>query len=127
MLKRIIHSPYIFMLLVIALANWQLFVLKSGLQWDMMNFWMPWRYFMSECYNNGIVPLWNPYTQGGYPVHGDLQGPPYSPEAILVSFLFGQNIYVLNYCFVFYLHSSARAIFLPCGRILRRRHLICQV
>lgn len=113
--KRIIHSPYIFMLLVIALANWQLLVLKCGLQWDMMNFWMPWRYFMSECYNNGIVPLWNPYTQSGYPVHGDLQGPPYSPEAILVSFLFGQNIYVLNYCFVFYLYLGAVGMYKLAG------------
>jgi hypothetical protein len=92
-------------------ANWQLVFLQSGLEWDMMNFWMPWRHYMSECYNNGIVPLWNPYTQSGYPVHGDLQGPAYSPEAILVSFLFGQNIYVLNYCFVFYLFVASVAMY----------------
>jgi len=106
-LRNTLRSPYMILLLAVLAANWQLVFLQSGLEWDMMNFWMPWRYYMSECYNNGIVPLWDPYTQSGYPVHGDLQGPAYSPEAILVSFLFGQNIYVLNYSFVFYLFVAA--------------------
>lgn len=106
-LKNILSSPYTILLLIVLAANWQLVILQSCMEWDMMNFWMPWRYYMSECYNNGIVPLWDPYAQSGYPVHGDLQGPAYSPEAILVSFLFGQNIYVLNYCFVFYLYVAA--------------------
>jgi len=106
-LRNIFSSPYVILLLIVLAANWQLVLLQSGMEWDMMNFWMPWRQYMSECYNNGIVPVWNPYTQSGYPVHGDLQGPCYSPEAILVSFLFGQNIYVLNYCFVLYLFVAA--------------------
>jgi hypothetical protein len=110
-LKNIFSSPYAILLIMVIAANWQFVFLQSGLEWDMMNFWMPWRHYMSECYNNGIVPLWNPYTQSGYPMHGDLQGPAYSPEAILVSFLFGQNIYVLNYCFVFYLFVASVAMY----------------
>jgi hypothetical protein len=110
-LSTILHSPYFILLLLVLAANWQLVLLQQGMEWDMMNFWMPWRHYLSECYNNGIVPVWNPYAQSGYPVHGDLQGPPYSPEAILVSMLFGQNIYVLNYCFVFYLYVAAVALY----------------
>jgi len=106
-LRNIFSSPYVVLLLIVMAANWQLVFLQSGMEWDMMNFWMPWRHYMSECYNNGIVPVWEPYAQSGYPVHGDLQGPCYSPEAILISFLFGQNIYVLNYCFVLYLFVAA--------------------
>lgn len=106
-LMKKIFSPYVILLLLVIAANWQLVFLYRGLQWDMMNFWLPWRHYVSECYNNGIIPLWDPYTQGGYPVHGDLQGPAYSPEALLINFLFGQNVYVLNYCVVFYLYVSA--------------------
>ncbi len=110
-LKNILRSPYTVLLLAVLAANWQLVFLQRGMEWDMMNFWMPWRYYMSECYTNGIVPMWDPYTQSGYPVHGDLQGPAYSPEALLVSFLFGQNIYILNYCFVFYLFVASVGMF----------------
>lgn len=110
-LTNILRSPYTVLLLAVLAANWQLVFLQSGMEWDMMNFWMPWRHYMSECYNNGVVPLWNSYTQSGYPVHGDLQGPAYSPEAMLVSFLFGQNIYILNYCFVFYLFVASVGMF----------------
>lgn len=113
-LRHSAATPYLILLLAVLAANWQLVFLQSGMEWDMMNFWMPWRYYMSECYQNGIVPLWNPYAQGGYPVHGDLQGPAYSPEAILVSFLFGQNIHVLNYCFVFYLFVASAGMYKLC-------------
>ncbi len=95
-------------------ANWQLVFLVRTLQWDMINFWLPWRYFISECYNNGIIPMWDPYTQAGYPVHGDLQGPPFSPEAIVSSFLFGHNAYVLNYTFVFYLFLASCGMYKLC-------------
>lgn len=73
----------------------------------MIHFWHPWRYFISECYNNGIIPLWDPYTQMGYPVHGDLQGPAYNPEAIVSSFLFPVSVYFLNYLFLGYLILGA--------------------
>ena len=89
------------------MGNWQLFFCIKSLQWDVMNFWYPWRYFISECYTNGIVPLWDPYTQAGYPIHGDLQGPAYNPETIISSFLFPVSVYFLNYLFIGYLILGA--------------------
>ena len=100
--KKIIRSPLFVIVVMVCAANWQLLFGFNSLQWDVANFWHPWRYFISECYTNGIVPIWDPYTQAGYPVHGDLQGPAYNPEAIITSFLFPITVYFLNYLFIAY-------------------------
>jgi hypothetical protein len=105
--KKILQSPLFIIAVLVCIGNWQLFFCIKSLQWDMINFWYPWRYFISECYNNGIIPLWDPYTQAGYPVHGDLQGPAYNPEAIITSFLFPMSVYFLNYLFIGYLILGA--------------------
>lgn len=105
-LERFKNSPLAIIATTVAITNWQLlFGIKATL-WDMMNFWLPWRKYISECYTNGIVPLWNPYAQAGYPIQGDLQGPAYSPEAILDSFL-PVNVYSLGYIYIFYLIIGA--------------------
>jgi hypothetical protein len=105
--RQIIKSPLIIIVLIVCVANWQLLSGQRSLQWDALNFWQPWRYFISECYKNGLVPLWDPYTQAGYPVHGDLQGPAYNPEAIATSLLLPASVYVLNYIYVAYLILGA--------------------
>jgi hypothetical protein len=105
--KQIFQSPLFVIALLICAANWQLLLGFKSLHWDVLNFWHPWRYFIAECYTNGLVPQWDPYTQAGYPVHGDLQGPAYNPEAIISSFLFPINVYFFNYLFVAYLILGA--------------------
>jgi len=106
-LRQIVKSPLFIIILLVCTANWQLLSGLRSLQWDALNFWHPWRYFISECYKNGLVPLWDPYTQAGYPVHGDLQGPAYNPEAIATSLLLPASVYVLNYIYVGYLIVGA--------------------
>lgn len=96
-------QPLFYIVLIICAANWQLLFGIRSLQWDVTNFWAPWRYYISECYNNGFVPLWDPFAQAGYPVHGDLQGPAYSPEAILSSFVFPASMYFFNLLYLAYL------------------------
>ncbi len=102
-LKQIVRSPLFIIALIVCASNWQLLLGFKSLQWDALSFWHPWRYFISECYRNGIVPLWDPFTQAGYPVHGDLQGPAYNPEAIATSLVLPASVYVLNCIFVGYL------------------------
>jgi hypothetical protein len=104
---RIRRSPLALISFFVGAANWQLLFGLRATQWDMINFWLPWRHYIAQCYNSGIVPLWNPYSQGGYPIHGDLQGPAYSMEAILTSFISPINIYFLNFLYLFYLIVGA--------------------
>lgn len=111
LLNKIIRFPYLLISLIVSIANWQLLTGLKSLQWDMINFWLPWRYYIAECYTNGIIPLWNPYSQAGYPLHGDLQGPAYAWETMLSSFLFPINSLFLNYLYVAYLIFGAIGLF----------------
>lgn len=106
-IEFLLKSPLLSIVFCICTANWQLLFGLRSIKWDSENYWHPWRYFISECYNNGIVPLWNPYTQAGYPVHGDLQGPAYSIDAILSSFLFNGSVYSINIIYLAYLIFGA--------------------
>ena len=106
-LKKLTRSPLFIIVVLVCAANWQLLFCLKSLQWDIINFWYPWRYFIADCYNNGIIPLWDPYTQAGYPVHGDLQGPAYNPETIISSFLFNGSLCYINYLFIGYLILGA--------------------
>lgn len=63
---------------------------------------MPWRYYISECFQNHVFPFWNPYQQLGYPIHADLQGPTWYLESILLSITTGQTNYTLHFLFIFY-------------------------
>ena len=70
---------------------------------DMLDCWLPWRTFIADCLQNGEWPVWNPYQQMGYPVHADLQGPAWYPEALLLGGTIGQSIYVLQSLVIVYL------------------------
>ena len=70
---------------------------------DMLDCWLPWRTFIADCLQNGEWPVWNPYQQMGYPVHADLQGPVWYPEALLLGGTIGQSIYVLQALVIAYL------------------------
>lgn len=70
---------------------------------DMLDCWLPWRTFIADCLQNGEWPVWNPYQQMGYPVHADLQGPAWYPEALLLGATIGQSIYVLQGLVIVYL------------------------
>lgn len=37
------------------------------LKWDILDIHLPWKFFISECLKMGILPLWNPYVDLGFP------------------------------------------------------------
>ena len=97
------HFTYLFLLLVVSVfAYWQISFLKYSVTHDMINCWIPWRYYISECFQNHEFPFWNPYQQLGYPIHADLQGPTWYLESLLLSITTGQSNYTVQLLFVFY-------------------------
>ena len=84
------HFIYVTLLLIVAiLAYWQISSLKYLVTHDMINCWIPWRYYISNCIQNHTFPFWNPYQQLGYPIHADLQGPAWYIESLLLSMTVG--------------------------------------
>lgn len=102
--NRIKHLIALGSLPIIAiLAYWQVAFNSYILTHDFVNCWMPWRYYLSNCIQNGIFPYWNPYQQLGYPIHADLQGPIWYLESWFFSMLTQQNPMNLQYLFVGYI------------------------
>lgn len=88
----------------VLLTYWPL----SSFQWavahgDTLNCWLPWRWFISSCLQDGRFPLWNAHQQFGYPMHADLQGPAWYVEAIALGGTVGHGIRVLQALYLVYL------------------------
>ena len=97
-------QAFVFLLLCVLIAWWPLASFTgSVVHGDMLDCWLPWRTFIADCLQNGEWPVWNPYQQMGYPVHADLQGPSWYPEALLLGGTVGQSIYVQQVLVMIYL------------------------
>lgn len=106
------HWFYIALLFIIAvLAYWQISFLKYSVTHDMINCWIPWRYYISNCFENHTFPFWNPYQQLGYPIHADLQGPTWYPESILLSMTIGQDNVTVQLLFIFYVFMAGMGMY----------------
>jgi len=104
---------YISLLFIIAvIAYWQIAFLKYSVTHDMINCWIPWRYYISNCIENHTFPFWNPYQQLGYPIHADLQGPTWYLESLLLSITVGQNNYTVQLLFIFYVFLAGTGMYL---------------
>ena len=66
-------KTYLLFLVVSIAAYWQIAFLQYSVQWDMLDCFLPWRYFVGESLQNGNLPFWNPYQHLGYPIHADLR------------------------------------------------------
>lgn len=107
---KLLTPSNILLLLIVLLAYWQIAFMQYTLQWDALDCWLPWRYFIGESLHKGMLPMWNPYQQMGYPIHADLQGPAWYPESFITAFTLGHNIYSLQLLFVLYIFVGGMGI-----------------
>ncbi len=72
------------LVVLVLLAFWPI---TSGLylpKWDNVDCYLPYRYFVHFSYENGQLPLWNPFQHLGYPAYSDLQNGLYNPIVWLI-------------------------------------------
>lgn len=104
-------SVYLLFLFICLVAYSGIAFLSYSLKWDMLDCYLPWRYYVGESIQNGVFPLWNPYQHLGYPIHADLRSVFY-PEAILVGLLRGYSIYTLHFLFITYLSLAGFGMYM---------------
>ena len=107
---RIIYMFLAFLLLTV-IAYWQVALLQNSLKWDMLGCYLPWRYHVGECLQNGVFPFWNPYTHFGYPIHADLRSVWY-PETFLIGLTTGYSYLTLHLLFVLHLSLAGLGMYL---------------
>lgn len=85
--------------------------LQYSLKWDMIDCYLPWRYFVAENLRFGVFPLWNPYQHLGYPIFADLRSVWY-PEPWLIALTGGYCNYTLHFLFIAYLTIAGTGMYM---------------
>lgn len=116
MLQQKPHTLFIYItfLVIAVIAYWQIAFLQNSLKWDMIDCYLPWRFHVGECLQNGVFPYWNPYTHGGYPIHADLRSVWY-PEAFIIGLTTGYSNLTLHLLFIIYLSLAGLGMYLLAG------------
>ena len=89
-------KPVFAAVLFLFLAYWPVSFLQYCMKWDMMDWFFPMRFLIGECLQNHILPVWNPYTNLGYPLHIDPQSGALYPIVWIIGYLFGYSSYTIN-------------------------------
>jgi hypothetical protein len=114
-----IRHGWFWIAIAVLLAYWPLTTFQYGLsEGDTLDCWLPWRHFIAASLKDGGMPTWNPLQQMGYPIHADLQGPAWYPEALILGGTVGMGPHVLQLLFLLYLIIGG------CGMRLFTRELI---
>jgi len=77
----------------------------------MMDQFFPCRFFISECFKQGQLPLWSPYINYGYPFHADPQSGAFYPITWLISIWGGYNVYTIATEYLLHILIAAFSFF----------------
>lgn len=97
------NFPILLILILPAIALWQISFLVYTMKWDMMDQFFTCRYFLSECFHQNILPLWCPYINFGYPFYADPQGGFFYPVTWLFTIAGGYNSRFISLEFLFHI------------------------
>jgi len=102
----------IFFMAVAACGFCQLALFRHPPKWDLLDQAFPWKYFIGECLQNHILPLWNPYQHAGYPIHADPQSSAWYLPVWIIGYLFGYNIYTVSIDLVLHIFLAGLGMYL---------------
>ncbi len=106
------YKYQLLLLLVVILCYFPLTFFQSTLLNDDIDVALSTKYFAGECFQQGLLPLWNPYQISGFPAHADLQYTNWNVEVLLTGILFGYNYVILHLQCIIYLFLAALGTFL---------------
>lgn len=66
------------------------------MKYDMMDWFYPMRYLIAESLQNNVLPVWNPFTNLGYPLHTDPQSGALYPIVWIIAYFFGYSPFTIN-------------------------------
>ncbi len=76
---------------------------KHPLVYDIITTALPWRSYIADCLQHGILPLWNPYQNLGYPIHADPQSGAWYLPVWIIGSLYGYDFYSLSFEWLFHI------------------------
>ncbi len=104
MTKNNQFADYFILLLILLIAMWQLVTGIAIMKWDAMDIYLPWKNFIGESINNGMLPLWNPFMNSGFAQMGDPNT--WYPVSWVLSVLGKYNIYAIHFEYLLHLYIA---------------------
>lgn len=95
-------KDYFFLLLLLLASLWQVIFLQATMKWDIMDITLPWNYHITECLQNGELPLWNPFINGGFAQMGI--NDTWNPITWLIGYAFGYDPIVIQFQYIGHLY-----------------------
>ncbi len=89
--------------LFLLITYWPISCFQYTMKYDMMDWFYPMRFLVGECLQNNVLPVWNPYTNLGYPLHVDPQSGALYPIVWVLGKLFGYSVYTINIEFIIHI------------------------
>ncbi len=104
------NGAALLLLLIVAIAaNWPLWV--YSMKFDILDQYLPWRILVGDCLRNGMLPLWNPYTHLGYPLHADPQSGAWYPIVWIIGGISGYNLYWIHLEYLFHVWLAGAGMY----------------
>jgi hypothetical protein len=110
-------KPYLLLLLILLIAYLPLATFYFGMKNDAFSDNFPDKFFLSESLHAGMMPLWNPYMNFGFPVYADPGFALWNPVTWLFAFA-GYTAYSLTVEVLFYIYLAGIFMF-RLGRFLK--------
>ncbi|MEN8121931.1 MAG: YfhO family protein [Bacteroidota bacterium] len=111
MIKRNYFLDYLILLFILFAGMFPLFCGFAVMKWDIMDIYLPWKYFITEALKNGVLPLWNPFMNCGFAQQGD-PGTWY-PVSWLIGLVFQKyNITAVHLEYLLHLYIASIGMYL---------------
>lgn len=115
--------PALLLLAVIVVVFREVAFFVHPLKWDALDCTMPWKYFISTCFADGVFPFWNPYQHLGYPFYGDAQSTLYYPVTLIMTYFHGYSFKMQAFDYIFHVWAGAVGMYLL-GRTFKFNEII---
>jgi hypothetical protein len=96
------RMPWLLFGLIAVIGLWQVAFLQDSMKHDILNAYLPWLNYVSDSFQNGEFPYWNPYQNLGNPVYSNPQISVWDPVTLLLATTVGINLYTIHWLYVFY-------------------------
>ncbi|PLW92529.1 MAG: hypothetical protein C0592_10335 [Marinilabiliales bacterium] len=115
--------PAAFLLLVIVIVFKEVAFFMHPLKYDALDCTLPWKFFISTCFADGVFPFWNPYQHLGYPFYGDAQSTLYYPVTLVMTYFHGYTFKMLALDFIFHVWVGSIGMYYL-AKVLKFKDLI---
>lgn len=113
------HYPKLLLPLLVLAAYWPVSLHIRSMKWDIMDLGLPWRHYLGECVQNGLLPLWNPFMNMGFPQMGHWET--WYPISWVIGGLFGYNLLSLQYEYLLHIAIAGYGMYALAGHFSQHK------